>query len=258
MVQPNANVKRTPDEIASILMTLIRNAVARNSWDEMGGPGNIQYFPRERALIINQTQEVHEEILQLFVSLRRLQDRAVSVDLRLINASAKTAGQWRKTMTHGFVALDEAQAQQWLENARSDRANKVVQMPRVNLVNGQSIPLEFARKVKSIAELKVASNGLPDAVDWSETETVKTLNGWRCELTPVVSPDRRFVRTTVKIEHFTNDEAKSVAHSLKASKEFNVADGCTIVWDLGESAGQHLFVLATPRVRVRQQEERLF
>jgi type II secretory pathway component GspD/PulD (secretin) len=84
---PGTNVKRGPDEMAKILMELIRNAIAKNSWEEMGGTGNIQFFPFGAALVINQTQEVQEEVQQLLASLRRLQDLQVSVELRAVLVS---------------------------------------------------------------------------------------------------------------------------------------------------------------------------
>jgi type II secretory pathway component GspD/PulD (secretin) len=68
-------------------MTLVKNAVAKQSWEDMGGNGNIQYFPFGMALVINQPQEVQEEVAQLLASLRKLQDLQVSVELRAVLVS---------------------------------------------------------------------------------------------------------------------------------------------------------------------------
>ncbi len=88
MTQPKgANGKRSPDDMANLLMNLIRNAVRKNTWEEMGGQGNIQYFPLGMALVINQAQEVQEEVQQLLASLRKLQDLQVSVELRAVLVS---------------------------------------------------------------------------------------------------------------------------------------------------------------------------
>jgi type II secretory pathway component GspD/PulD (secretin) len=69
------------------LMTLIKNTVAKNSWEELGGQGSVQYFPLGMALVVNQTQEVQEDIRDLLAALRRLQDLEVSIEMRLISVS---------------------------------------------------------------------------------------------------------------------------------------------------------------------------
>jgi type II secretory pathway component GspD/PulD (secretin) len=69
------------------LMSLIKNTVARDTWDDVGGQGKVQYFPLGMALVINQTQEAQEEITQLLAALRRLQDLEVSIEMRLVSVS---------------------------------------------------------------------------------------------------------------------------------------------------------------------------
>lgn len=81
------STRRTPEDMANLLMGLIKNAVSKNSWDDMAGTGTIQYFPQGLALVINQTQEVQEEVQQLLASLRKLQDLQVSVELRAVLVS---------------------------------------------------------------------------------------------------------------------------------------------------------------------------
>jgi type II secretory pathway component GspD/PulD (secretin) len=53
----------------------------------MGGPGTIQYFPLGHALIVNQTQEVQEDVLNLLQSLRRLQDLEVAIEVKLVQVA---------------------------------------------------------------------------------------------------------------------------------------------------------------------------
>jgi type II secretory pathway component GspD/PulD (secretin) len=81
------NEKKTPERLAHELINLIKNAVQKQSWEDLGGNGGIQYFGPAMALVINQPQEVQEEVQQLLQSLRKLQDLQVSVELRAVLVS---------------------------------------------------------------------------------------------------------------------------------------------------------------------------
>ena len=50
----------------------------------MGGPGSIAPFETNLSLVISQTQEVHEEIVDLLEQLRRMQDLQVTIEVRFI------------------------------------------------------------------------------------------------------------------------------------------------------------------------------
>ena len=54
------------------LMTLIRNTIQPDTWEDNGGPGSVQPFSPGEVLVISQTWAVHEEIVDLFVELRRV------------------------------------------------------------------------------------------------------------------------------------------------------------------------------------------
>ncbi len=66
------------------LIDLITQTVARTSWDEVGGPGSVVGFETNLSLVISQTQEVHDEIVDLLEQLRRLQDLQVTIEVRFI------------------------------------------------------------------------------------------------------------------------------------------------------------------------------
>jgi type II secretory pathway component GspD/PulD (secretin) len=70
-----------------VLINLITNAVQPRSWNEMGGPGTIQYFPLTMALVINQTPDIQDQIADLLAALRRLQDQEVAIEIRFISLS---------------------------------------------------------------------------------------------------------------------------------------------------------------------------
>jgi hypothetical protein len=53
------------------LRELIEEVIAPGSWDTLGGPGAIRYWPAGNALIVRQTGEVHEQLAQLLIDLRQ-------------------------------------------------------------------------------------------------------------------------------------------------------------------------------------------
>ncbi|MBX7167814.1 MAG: hypothetical protein K1X74_15890 [Pirellulales bacterium] len=66
------------------LIELITSTVAPTTWDEVGGPGSVKQFDTNLSLVISQTQEVHEQIVDLLEQLRRLQDLQVTIEVRFI------------------------------------------------------------------------------------------------------------------------------------------------------------------------------
>ncbi len=66
------------------LIDLITSTVRPNSWTDLGGPGSIASFPVNLSIVVSQTQEVHEEIVDLLEQLRRLQDLQVTIEVRFI------------------------------------------------------------------------------------------------------------------------------------------------------------------------------
>jgi type II secretory pathway component GspD/PulD (secretin) len=67
-----------------LLIKLITNTIAPQSWDDMGGPGHIEYFPLAMALVVNQTPDIQEQIAELLAALRRLQEQEVTIEVRFI------------------------------------------------------------------------------------------------------------------------------------------------------------------------------
>lgn len=66
------------------LMKLITTMVRAHTWDGHGGGGKIEYFDIGNALVVNQTADVVSEVADLLEALRRLQDLAVSVEIRIV------------------------------------------------------------------------------------------------------------------------------------------------------------------------------
>ena len=53
----------------------------------MGGPGTIDYHPLTMGLVVDQTPDIQEQIVDLLDSLRRLQDQEVALEVRFISIS---------------------------------------------------------------------------------------------------------------------------------------------------------------------------
>lgn len=69
------------------LVDLITSVVEPDSWTEVGGHGSIKSNETTLSLVIRQTQQVHQEIIDLLEQLRRLQDLQITIEVRLINVS---------------------------------------------------------------------------------------------------------------------------------------------------------------------------
>ena len=69
------------------LIQLITSLIKPHSWDGMGGAGRIQYYDVSSALVVNQTADVIREVEDLLEALRRLQDLALAVEVRIVSVS---------------------------------------------------------------------------------------------------------------------------------------------------------------------------
>ncbi|MHB1037739.1 MAG: hypothetical protein ACYC35_25030 [Pirellulales bacterium] len=69
------------------LIELITTTIAPTTWTDAGGVGSIAPFETNLSLVVSQTQEVHEDIVDLLQQLRRLQDLQVTIEVRFITLS---------------------------------------------------------------------------------------------------------------------------------------------------------------------------
>ncbi len=66
------------------LINLIQTTIETDSWQDNGGNGSIGAFPTNLSLVVTNTQDVHEKIVDLLKQLRRLQDLQVTIEVRII------------------------------------------------------------------------------------------------------------------------------------------------------------------------------
>lgn len=69
------------------LIDLITSTISPTTWDDVGGPGSVAGFDTNLSLVVSQTQEVHDQIVDLLEQLRRLQDLQVTIEVRFITIS---------------------------------------------------------------------------------------------------------------------------------------------------------------------------
>lgn len=79
-----ASVSPTRQTMQDMLIKLVTNTIAPDSWTSVGGAGTIDYMPIGLALVVNQTPDVQEQVSDLLDALRKLQDLEVSVEVRII------------------------------------------------------------------------------------------------------------------------------------------------------------------------------
>ncbi len=60
----------TPGDDYDSLINAITTAVVPQAWDEVGGPGSVSSVLASKSLVISQTQDVQDKVLQLLRSLR--------------------------------------------------------------------------------------------------------------------------------------------------------------------------------------------
>src|SRR5262245_14084613 len=61
----NNNIRRTRGEQQAFgkeLIEVLINTVEPSSWNHTGGSGTIEYHPEMKALVVNQTRDLHEKI----------------------------------------------------------------------------------------------------------------------------------------------------------------------------------------------------
>lgn len=67
------------------LIRLITSTIQPQSWNTVGGPGSIEFFPLTNSLVINQTPDIQEQVQDLLNNLRRLLDQEVAIEIRFIS-----------------------------------------------------------------------------------------------------------------------------------------------------------------------------
>jgi hypothetical protein len=212
------------------LTRLIVSSIKPRSWDQMGGPGTLDYYPLGMALVVKQTPEVHEQIAELLAALRRLQDVEVAVEVRFISVSASlyeqlvSAGcgsqEFRAEAVPGTplqcytascrepllrclagggastACLNDEQVRQFLQAAQEDPRTSVMQAPKMTLLNGQTATCNITDRLFFVTGVTAVQAG-GQIVACPQNESFTT--GLQMSVQPLVSTDRRSVYVNLKL-----------------------------------------------------------
>jgi len=267
-----------------LLIAVIENAVERHTWEAAGGRGTIRYCAIDKKLEVWQYQDVHEEVHELLLAIAKQQDLRFELEVKLLHASLETTTRVRKSMaTEGspapvfrtpferlpsepivfakgappVVTLSAVRLAELIQAIKADNKSTVLSLPRATIFNGQTLPFNCVLKQSDSSTTGI---GFPATPPFEEHATAnKTSVGWRTDVKPIVSPDRKCVRLALNIEYFSHDKDNATDRSVKAAGTvMKVADRQTLLWYLGETVGaspsdrQHLFFTVTPQIRVDQ------
>jgi hypothetical protein len=212
------------------LIDLIESVVKPETWDVVGGRGSISRSKADSGIVVNQTQEVHDEIANLIDQLRRLIDLDVAIKLTISSVAdeAMPAELRGQDTTHGVI-LPPQQAKQLASEAKRQCSADIVQS-RFTAQNGQPA-------IVAVSALKGGAQG-----------TV-------LEIQSCVSDDRRFIRLSMIVAVGTTSK-RVVTASVPVGDTFLVelpADvGQRRQGDAGKPQGKtpevHRLVLLTPRI----------
>ncbi|MEM6981085.1 MAG: hypothetical protein AAF539_15600, partial [Planctomycetota bacterium] len=66
------------------LMNLIQQTIEPTTWEALGGVGTMAPYPQNLSLVISTTSDVHDQIVDLLETLRRLQNLQITIEVRFI------------------------------------------------------------------------------------------------------------------------------------------------------------------------------
>jgi hypothetical protein len=212
VTNPSRPVKTLEEQLIKLLTT----SVQPQSWDDMGGPGHVEYFPLGMALVVTQTPDVQEQIEQLLTALRRLQEQEVSVEVRFVSVSdaflerlgldfppkGKNEDNLERIGIDSCGApfktrfLSDKEVVQFMEAAQGDPHTNVVQTPKITVFNGRSAGVCVTDQQFFVTRVNcVQANGQMAVVPCNEPFTF----GTQMSVHPVISADRRYVSLNLKV-----------------------------------------------------------
>jgi type II secretory pathway component GspD/PulD (secretin) len=210
------------------LIKLITKTVEPPSWSDMGGPGTIDWHPLTKSLVINQTPDVQEQILDMLNSLRRQQNQQVVLEVRFLSVDESFAEHLNAEL-NGEEAiqlaadadsplrvsfLDPAGRSRLLEAIQADCRANVLQAPKMTFFSGQSAKWEAVEKKSFVTgvDCRLMSNGSQTFQPIVEDIPV----GTRMTARPVISADRRSVSVglSVHINSLDDPEADMIPITL--------------------------------------------
>ncbi len=181
------SVKPCPT-MESELVQLIQYTVAPTTWQANGGAGSIEYFQLGMSLVINQTPDVQEQIMDLLATLRRDLNTEVVLEMRFLCAPEGFLKDNHIALSgkpgSSCVFMNDREVKKLMEAACADRGISIMQAPKLTMVNGQMVRMTLPGQLLGGAN--------------EDAGIVRILTQ------PIVSADRRFVRLFLNLAECAN------------------------------------------------------
>ena len=114
------------------LIELITVTIAPDTWEDVGGPGTIAPFAKNRSLVIRQSEEVHEEIIELLEKIRRQQRQQAVLNVRAVQVPSGLGEEfWREVAEGPAPAVMSAARTKQLLRRLSPNENGIL-VPKSN------------------------------------------------------------------------------------------------------------------------------
>ena len=193
------------------LIKLITTTVEPRSWSELGGAGTIYYHPLTKSLVINQTPDVQDQILDVLNSLRRLQKQEVVLEVSFLSVDETVAdrliAEFKGKEEVKLVAasdtplrmsfLNDAERSRLLEVVQRDRRANIMQTPNVTTFSGQSSTNEVIEQKSFVTSVDIRTSSDGNPIFQPVVEEIPV--GMRMTARPVISADRRTINVRLSI-----------------------------------------------------------
>lgn len=197
------------------LMDKITTIVAANSWQQMGGPGTIEYRAPVYSLVVTQTPQVQAQVADLLATMERVQNVEITVESRLIAVSNRRFAKLRRAFSpvepNGVIFLNSGQALDFLNQALDGNRDNETTIPRITMASGQNCQYGL----EDILEAKISAN---------------------------VAANLRHIRMDVK--------ADALEGKVHFKKVVALLEGTTVVMSAKIDAQAHLLYIVTPRLLI--------
>lgn len=114
------------------LINLIKSTIAPDSWDDVGGTGSMKFFTQNQSLVVQSTQDIHEQVAELLSQLRKMKSHGISLEWRHLQVGSQDLK--RLGLNEKQVAiLSRSEAQAVLDLVQDDPHSRVFE-PSTNFV----------------------------------------------------------------------------------------------------------------------------
>lgn len=140
---PKKNTETAQADFDS-LIKLITSSIEPDSWDVNGGTGRVLPEETTLSLVISQTEDNQQQIVELLQQLRRLQEINVTLSnsvLEMANFDQAQIEKLQQLKSESPVILTPGEAERLMKTANSHPHSSVKAAPRVSVFNGQMATL---------------------------------------------------------------------------------------------------------------------